>query len=187
MSVQSLRMRSTHGSSSNMMEWLIPLKNSLTNFPMTSTTEAYSPMMLHKRSIINQSLINTWFVTDSTVLLPVSLQLLAILEMTSAQGLKISGTEPSLRPFFFLFCFVKKKKKNGIIKKKKNSAPDFRHCDGSLQTLSAVFSIYSICKHYQVIITHIQPGSPDLEDWLYHWTQKAEAPPPSCHSAKPHP
>lgn len=44
--MQSLRMRSTQGSSSNMMEWLIPLKNSRTNFPITRTTEAYSPMML---------------------------------------------------------------------------------------------------------------------------------------------
>lgn len=112
MSVQSLRMRSTHGSSSNMMEWLIPLKNSLTNFPMTSTTEAYSPMMLHKRSIINQSLINAWFVTDSTVLLPVSWQLLAILAMTSAQGLKISGTVPTglIYSIPILFSLLRAKK-----------------------------------------------------------------------------
>ncbi len=48
MSVQSFRMRSTQGSSSNMMEWLIPLKNSLTNFPITNTTEAYNPMMLQE-------------------------------------------------------------------------------------------------------------------------------------------
>ena len=46
MSVHSLRMRSTQGSSSNIMEWLIPLKNSRTNFPITKTTEAYNPMML---------------------------------------------------------------------------------------------------------------------------------------------
>lgn len=46
MSVHSLRMRSTQGSSSNIMEWLIPLKNSRTNFPITKTTDAYNPMML---------------------------------------------------------------------------------------------------------------------------------------------
>lgn len=49
MSVHSLRMRSTQGSSSNMMEWLIPLKNSLTNFPITRTTEAYNPIILPPR------------------------------------------------------------------------------------------------------------------------------------------
>lgn len=49
MSVHSLRIRSTQGSSSNMMEWLIPLKNSLTNLPITKTTEAYNPMMLRRR------------------------------------------------------------------------------------------------------------------------------------------
>lgn len=48
MSVHSLRIRSTQGSSSNMMEWLIPLKNSLTNFPITRTTDAYNPMMLQE-------------------------------------------------------------------------------------------------------------------------------------------
>lgn len=49
MSVHSLRIRSTQGSSSNMMEWLIPLKNSLTNFPITRTTEAYNPIILRPR------------------------------------------------------------------------------------------------------------------------------------------
>lgn len=48
-SVHSFRMRSTLGSSSNMMEWEIPLKNSRTNFPITRTTEAYNPMMLQTK------------------------------------------------------------------------------------------------------------------------------------------
>lgn len=50
MSVQSFRTRSTQGSSSNMMDLEIPLKNSLTNFPMTSTTDMYRPTILKKRS-----------------------------------------------------------------------------------------------------------------------------------------
>lgn len=49
MSVHSFRIRSTLGSSSNMMEWEIPLKNSRTNFPITRTTEAYSPIMLKRK------------------------------------------------------------------------------------------------------------------------------------------
>lgn len=39
MSVQSFRIRSTLGSSSNMMECEIPLKSSRINFPMTRTTD----------------------------------------------------------------------------------------------------------------------------------------------------
>lgn len=50
MSVQSFKTRSTQGSSSNMMDLEIPLKNSLTNFPMTSTTDMYRPTILKKRS-----------------------------------------------------------------------------------------------------------------------------------------
>lgn len=46
MSVQSFRMRSTQGSSSNMMEWDISLKKPRTNFPMTRTTDTYRPMIL---------------------------------------------------------------------------------------------------------------------------------------------
>lgn len=46
MSVQSFRMRSTQGSSSNMMEWEISLKNPRTNFPITKTTDTYRPMIL---------------------------------------------------------------------------------------------------------------------------------------------
>lgn len=49
MSVQSLSTRSTHGSSSNIMDLEIPLKNSLTNFPTTSTTDMYNPTILKKR------------------------------------------------------------------------------------------------------------------------------------------
>lgn len=46
MSWHSLRMRSTHGSSSNMMECEISLKKLRTNLPMTSTMDTYSPMIL---------------------------------------------------------------------------------------------------------------------------------------------
>lgn len=46
MSVQSFRMRSTQGSSSNMMECDISLKKPRTNFPMTKTTDTYKPMIL---------------------------------------------------------------------------------------------------------------------------------------------
>lgn len=49
MSVHNFKIRSTLGSSSNMMEWEIPLKNSRTNFPITRTTDAYSPMMLKRK------------------------------------------------------------------------------------------------------------------------------------------
>lgn len=52
-SVHSFRIRSTLGSSSNIIEWEIPLKNSRTNFPITSTTEAYKPMILQKKKNIN--------------------------------------------------------------------------------------------------------------------------------------
>jgi len=48
-SVQSFRMRSTQGSSSNMMEWEISLKKPRTNFPMTKTTDTYRPMILKRK------------------------------------------------------------------------------------------------------------------------------------------
>lgn len=50
MSVHNFKIRSTLGSSSNMIEWEIPLKNSRTNFPTTRTTDAYSPMMLKSKN-----------------------------------------------------------------------------------------------------------------------------------------
>lgn len=50
MSLHSLSTRSTHGSSSYMMDRDMPVKNSRTNLPMTSTTDMYIPTMLqHKR------------------------------------------------------------------------------------------------------------------------------------------
>lgn len=67
MSVHSLRMRSTQGSSSNMMEWLIPLKNSLTNFPITNTTEAYRPMMLRRRRTQEEGEVSPEHVTTGSV------------------------------------------------------------------------------------------------------------------------
>ena len=61
MSVQSLRMRSTQGSSSNMMECEISLKKPRTNFPMTKTTDTYRPMILEgegrKKDIYIQEII----------------------------------------------------------------------------------------------------------------------------------
>lgn len=48
MSVQSFRMRSTQGSSSNMMECDISLKKPRTNLPMTKTTDTYKPMILRE-------------------------------------------------------------------------------------------------------------------------------------------
>lgn len=46
MSVQSFRIRSTQGSSSNIIEWEISLKKPRTNFPITRTTDTYNPMIL---------------------------------------------------------------------------------------------------------------------------------------------
>lgn len=61
MSVQSFRMRSTQGSSSNMMECEISLKKPRTNFPMTKTTDKYRPMILEgegrKKDIYIQEII----------------------------------------------------------------------------------------------------------------------------------
>lgn len=48
-SVQSFRMRSTQGNSSNIMECDISLKKPRTNFPMTKTTDTYKPMILDER------------------------------------------------------------------------------------------------------------------------------------------
>lgn len=49
MSVQSFRIRSTQGNSSNIMECEISLKKPRTNFPMTRTTETYKPMILEQK------------------------------------------------------------------------------------------------------------------------------------------
>lgn len=68
MSVQSLRMRSTQGSSSNMMEWLMPLKNSRTNFPITKTTEAYNPMMLQGEGREEEEEESGWILQQSVLI-----------------------------------------------------------------------------------------------------------------------
>lgn len=54
MSVHSFSTRSTFGSSSNMMERDIPLKNSRTNLPITSTTDMYKPTMLRNTQDTHQ-------------------------------------------------------------------------------------------------------------------------------------
>lgn len=49
-------MRSTQGSSSNMMEWDISLKKPRTNFPMTKTTDTYRPMILEREKRIEKKI-----------------------------------------------------------------------------------------------------------------------------------
>ena len=69
MSVQSFRMRSTQGSSSNIMECEISLKNPRTNFPITSTTDTYRPMILQAGdSGVNYSTFSAWKVSELTSL-----------------------------------------------------------------------------------------------------------------------